>query len=581
MNLAITPPSDRAIRAFGRAQTCIQLFVTTCAGILCPLAVAAEDSGGGLARALDSLARPLVLEPSPVEAAVLNEEAELERLEHLPAVRIPVQEAALGSAVNLVAAAAGMNFIAPPPEEFPETVSLFVTGNPWHLLRKLSTQYRFTMSYGGGVWLFRREAAGALVGVTYELRHGNLDTYEATQNSVSSVGSSGETGDSGGGSVGGGLVFTPKSDRIVADLRELLGIPQGGTEAIVVSGAAKQVEPVAEAAPIPVPARAGGAGAPPADGARVVHLPDSNTLLVVATRSQHEYVRAYLDSLDRPARQVRIEARFVETSHDPSLVLGIDPSGFQPKLSLSELTSRVDLNRLGSLRLPQQALLSADTVALQLNALRTDERSSIVNQPTVTTSENREVYLSVGTEEPFAASSLTNTSASSAALGTSQSSVAFRRVGTTINLIPTVFPGTPGARPLIRLTVQIEVGALAGFRRINDSDVPRVQSQRYCFTVMVPAGETLAFGGLSGASETTGERGVPGLSRIPLAGALFRSRSRTASQRNLVAYITPSLVGDTAATPKTPAATPLSPPAQPPPPAEGDDGAGETFTRPG
>jgi type II secretory pathway component GspD/PulD (secretin) len=469
-----------------------------------------------LARALESLQRPLILEAleTPV-GTPLDEEAERVRLTNLPAVRIPVQEASLGSAVTLIAAAAGMNFIAPPPDEFPESVSIFVTASPWGLLETLSRQYGFTMTYGGGVWVFVREAAGALSGTTYPLRHTNLDTFEASQNSLSVMPQAGAEGGGAGAGSAGGTVFTSRTDRIVRDVRDLLGMAAVGTEA-----------------------SAGQA----TGGSRVVHLPETNSILVIATRAQHEHVRAYLAQIDRPARQVRIEARFVETSRDPREVIGVDPSGFQPNLRLSDLSSTVDLNRIGSVRLPGQAVLSADSVSLQLNALRTDERSRIVNEPTVTTMDNREVCLSVGTEEPFASATLTGTGEAGVALGTSQSSVAFRRIGTTMNVLPTVFEGEAGGRPMVRLAVQVEVGSLAGFRRIAGSDVPRVQSQRYTFTVIVAEGETLAFGGLAGVAEVSGERSVPGLSRIPVAGALFRSRSKQDMQRNLIAYITPRVV---------------------------------------
>jgi type II secretory pathway component GspD/PulD (secretin) len=280
---------------------------------------------------------------------------------------------------------------------------------------------------------------------------------------------------------------------------------------------------------------------------------------VVATRAQHEQVRLYLAGVDKPARQVRIEARFVETGHDPRFVIGLDPTNLQPNLSLGELAAQWNLNDLGAARLPTEAVFSAETLSLQLRALKSDDSSRVINQPSVTTSENREVYLSVGTEEPFASASLTATGAGDALAGATQTAVAFRRIGTSINVVPTVFETTDG-RLAVRLAVQVEVGSLAGFRRVGDSDVPRVQSQRYLFTVVVPDGQTLAFGGLSGAGEQSGERALPLLGDLPLAGALFRSRSRSSSQRNLVAYITPRVLtgGELAKEPPSVSADDLS-----------------------
>jgi type II secretory pathway component GspD/PulD (secretin) len=435
---------------------------------------------------------------APEPAVVDQMQEETTRLATLPAVRIPIHEAPLHTAVSLLAAASGLSFISPDADLFAESLTLDVTGSPWELLNVLGRRYAFEMRTDSGVWTFHRAGGEVAVAETHRLRHANLDTFTADQSVVSTPG--GETGSTG-------PVFSLDPGRISEDLNQLLG---------------------------------------PDSGARIVHIPSANSLLVVARPSQQAVVRAYLEAVDRPPHQIRIEARFVETSHDPSLLMGVEPADWQPSVSLTEMTSRWDMNRVDSLRLPTQALFSADKLAFHLRMLRTDDRSRIVNQPVVTTLENREVYLSVGAEEPFAAASLTNTAAAGSPLTATQSSVAFRRVGTSINVLPVVFESATG-QPVIRLTVQVEVGVLSGFRKVGESSVPRVQSQRYTFTVLVPEGRTLVFGGLAGAEEQEGVSEVPFLSEIPVAGSIFRSRKKSSGMRNLVAYITPHLVDATTA----------------------------------
>jgi general secretion pathway protein D len=171
----------------------------------------------------------------------------------------------------------------------------------------------------------------------------------------------------------------------------------------------------------------------------------------------------------------------------------------------------------------------------------------------VVVANNREAYFSVGDEEPFVSSNSISPGALDGGFGSTQAHVAIRRIGTSVNLVPTLFPGEEGAVPRIRIAVRIEVGVLKGFRKLNTVDVPVVSSQKYEYTVYLKAGETLAFGGLSGMVESDSVRKLPLAGDVPVLGALFRSREKRASQRNLVAYLTASVVEEGAAAVSPPA----------------------------
>ncbi len=466
--------------------------------------------------------------PTPVAAALAPETlkgTELRRLEQLPPVAIPIQDAPLGTAVSAVATAAGMNFVAPPAGEFAENVTFSAKVNPWRLLGILGDRYGFTCRFDNGVWLFDRTVVDALESRTYTLKHTNLDVYKAAQNSFNllSTGTPG-AGENGMNAQAGGLVFTPETRKIIDDIQDLLGIARA-------SG------------------RPGGADEARKGGGRVLYLPDANALFVTATPGQHTRVAEYLRVVDRPVRQIRIEARFFETTHDPKLVLGIDPSGAQPGVTLSNLQTQIDLGRVRATPYPDKVLLSADALKLQVNALSTDERSRLVNNPSVVVANNREAYFSVGDEEPFVSANSISPAALDGGFGTTQAHIAIRRIGTSVNLVPTLFPGEPGGPARIRLAVRIEVGVLKGFRHINTVDVPVVSSQKYEYTVFVRPGETLAFGGLSGVAEGETVKKVPLVGDIPVLGYAFKSRDRRKSQRNLVAYLTASVLEEDAAPP--------------------------------
>jgi hypothetical protein len=488
----------------------------------------------------EAVANPVV-SATPVAS---EEGRELSRLEALPPAAIPVEEATLASAINLVATAAGMNFVAPAAEDFPEPVTLSTRVNPWRLLQLLSERYRFSMHLRGGVWLFDREPVGALVSKTYRLLHTNLDNFKASQNAFNMLGTRAVGSSEHSSESSGGLVFTPQTQKIIDDLRELVGLPAAS---LVKEGRMPEED-------VRRPVKGEAAAAPGKAAGKVLYLPDVNALYVTATRQQHEHVAEYLRIVDQPVRQVRIEAKFFETTHDPKTVIGIDPAGYQPGITLSNISTKVDLGRPGSTPWPDNILLAADSLRFQLQALQTDDRTRLVNSPCVVVANNREAYFSVGDEEPFVSANSYNPVAADGGFGSTQAQVAIRRIGTSVNLVPTLFPGEDGRPPRIRLAVRIEVGVLKGFRRINTVDIPVVSSQKYEYTVFLRSGETLAFGGMSGVSESDSDHRVPVVGDIPLLGRLFRSHSRSSSQRNLVAYITATLApeGGQAAVPPAP-----------------------------
>lgn len=147
-----------------------------------------------------------------------------------------------------------------------------------------------------------------------------------------------------------------------------------------------------------------------------------------------------------------------------------------------------------------------------------------------------EVYFSVGDEEPFVSSNNIYPGVPNGGFGATTASISIRRIGTSVNVVPTLFAGDQG-RPRIRLVVRIEIGALKGFREINAISVPVVSSQKYEYTTYVDDNQALAFGGLSGLGETAGVTKVPLAGDLPVVGYLFKSKSRELHQRNLVAYI--------------------------------------------
>jgi type IV pilus assembly protein PilQ len=63
--------------------------------------------------------------------------------------------------------------------------------------------------------------------------------------------------------------------------------------------------------------------------------------------------------------------------------------------------------------------------------------------------------------------------------------------------------------------------------------------------VFLNTGETIAIGGIETDHKSESSARVPVLSRIPIIGALFKSRVKKDEKRELLIFITPYIVGET------------------------------------
>ncbi|PTY05197.1 hypothetical protein DB347_17160 [Opitutaceae bacterium EW11] len=334
------------------------------------------------------------------------------------------------------------------------------------------------------------------------------------------------------------LIYKIDSKQVVDDVRELIGLPPLSLSLAQSEGKIPDEKGIQK---VVLDAKYS------EKGQKVLYLPKTNALYVVCYRSQHDLVAEYVKQADQPPVQIRIEARFFATTSDPQTILGIDYGEAQPKLTLSDAQSgtdnRINLQRLTDKRWPPQAILSSSALSLQLNALEKDEKSEKIENPFVVTTSNHEALFSVGQEEPFLESSTLSPGAVDGGLGSTTNRISVKRIGTAVNVVPTYFRGAPGEKPKIRLIVKMELGRLSGFRQVTSNVLyPIVDSQKYQFTATVEEGQALAFGGLTGLSNSKNESSIPVLGRVPVLGALFRHSNQKGQQRNLIGYIIPSIV---------------------------------------
>ena len=72
--------------------------------------------------------------------------------------------------------------------------------------------------------------------------------------------------------------------------------------------------------------------------------------------------------------------------------------------------------------------------------------------------------------------------------------------------------------------------------------IPPIITQSANTTVLVKDGGTTVIGGIYRVEDSVTNNGVPGFSKIPILGALFKGSQRVGNNRELLIFITPRIM---------------------------------------
>ncbi|WP_026471781.1 type II secretion system secretin GspD [Alkanindiges illinoisensis] len=296
-----------------------------------------------------------------------------------------------------------------------------------------------------------------------------------------------------------------------------------------------------------------------AGGISIIADETQNALIVKAEPALMREIESAIDQLDSRRSQVLIEAAIVEVSGSTGEQLGI-------QWALGDLTSGVGLinftNAGASLASIGAAVAAGGTtaataanslkgVALALGdvrekngktnfygaliqALDSNSKANLLSVPSVLTLDNEEAHIVVGQNVPFITGSTTLTSG-----GTTSpyQTVERKDVGLTLKVIPHIGDGGT-----IRLEVEQEVSAVVP-NSVSTTDI--TTTKRLIKTaILAEDQQTIVLGGLIQDDATDSTQAVPGLSKIPVVGRLFRSDSGTREKRNLLVFLHPTIIRD-------------------------------------
>ncbi|HLK67132.1 MAG TPA: pilus assembly protein N-terminal domain-containing protein [Bryobacteraceae bacterium] len=185
-------------------------------------------------------------------------------------------------------------------------------------------------------------------------------------------------------------------------------------------------------------------------------------------------------------------------------------------------------------------------LGVMIRDLQTKGLLEILAEPNLVSTNGKEASFLAGGEFPVP---VTQAGANSGAI-----SVQFREYGIKLSFLPQVT-----THDTIRLHVKPEVSSIDSGNGVTVSglNIPALATRRIETDIELGTGQSFVIGGLIDDRVIENLSQVPGLSHVPIFGALFKSRSVSKSKTELIVVVTPEKVDPD--TPRASDAGPLMP----------------------
>jgi type IV pilus assembly protein PilQ len=280
---------------------------------------------------------------------------------------------------------------------------------------------------------------------------------------------------------------------------------------------------------------------------RVIEDFRTNSLIVTDVPSQFAQIEKTIRELDVKLPQVMIEAEVVETSLELVDKLGIAWGTNDEGELLTGFGAARSSNWPFSKNLPNigpggdvdnlfLGHISANNLGGTLAMLSRDSDTKILARPKILTLNNETAEIKITADTAIA--SITETSS---AEGIATQAVTAERVETGISLRV-----TPHVNKVGEITMTIEPSVINTKQSEFFSQFVDPQKRSAKTTVTINNGETVVIGGLINTEDDKNLRKIPYLGDIPLLGHIFRKQDDQTKDKELIIFITPHLVKETA-----------------------------------
>jgi type IV pilus assembly protein PilQ len=302
----------------------------------------------------------------------------------------------------------------------------------------------------------------------------------------------------------------------------------------------------------------------------------TNTIFFRETRSNIDNIRKILAQIDKPTKQVMIEARLVEVSANPKQSYGINWAGtfgsstsaktfkyggsafpdpttgrytiaFGPDGSVitNDFATAGSHNKFGdkfgsllgsAIGSQQLAILSVPQMSATLRLLNEDTDAEFLANPRVVTADNQQAKIEITRNQPVPQLNF-NEQTATAVFGGFQDKL----FGNTLIVRPSINKDN-----FVTLMVKPEISNKVGDQPFVFAGAtvtsPIIDKRSLDSNVLIKSGDTLAIGGLLQDEQAKGRTKVPLLGDVPVLGYLFQEHLNSRTKRNLLVFVTPTII---------------------------------------
>jgi type II secretory pathway component GspD/PulD (secretin) len=243
----------------------------------------------------------------------------------------------------------------------------------------------------------------------------------------------------------------------------------------------------------------------------------ANSLILQGSSALIEEARKLISSVDRPVPQILIESKVLEISESDSMRLGF--SYGREKGAFKFITDK-----------KSGQTVPAEDLQTTLNALIGNGKANIVASPRITTLDNHEAVINIGSRIPYAVP-VSNGSSST------QWTVEYIDAGVKLKITPRL-----GQEGYITTSIQPEVSSVSEWRTTAAGEFPVITTRNAQATLRVRDGETIVVGGLFSESDRENISRLPILGYLPVIGLLFQNKTVEKAKTEIVFLITPHVI---------------------------------------
>jgi len=255
----------------------------------------------------------------------------------------------------------------------------------------------------------------------------------------------------------------------------------------------------------------------------------ANAIIFFAEPSQYESLLPLMRAIDVPPRQVMLDILIAEVSLKDEFKYGVEWAVQRGEVSLTTQGAFGE-SGVGGIGIA----ISGSEGPLDASFLGSNSLVKVLSNPSILVRDGVSASIDVGSDV-----SVVGTTTSDPINGERQTtSSEYRKTGVSVSVTPSINSlGTVVME--INQTISNSVPGSSGA-----SGNPDIFERSIKTEVVAESLQTVLLGGLISESTSKGGSGVPGFSKLPLLGSLFKSASDSTDRTELIMLITPKVLND-------------------------------------